>query len=394
MAEIKQYVAEICERVGPRASGSEAEARAAELVRGQLSSWGLQPEVEPFEVRPRAFHLFIAFSAAAYVVALGLYFLWPPAALGLLALTWLQAFVQLSGAGNLLAPLLGKRPSQNVVARLAPADGPPRRVLVFSGHHDSAFHMPLLARRTHRLVFVMFPLFLLSAALLLALSGWDSWALLTGGPGSPGTQAQRLVLGICGLGAVCAVALPLGMIRTGVVMGANDNLTGVAVTLALARRFALRAPPRRTELWFVSFGSEEAGMVGSRDFVRRHRRELEGARLINIDGVGQPGTLRVLAGELMSFSAFSRQVVRLIQDAAAEAGHPIRRQWLPAGMTDASSFSRKGLSASSILRLDAQGYLEHYHTPGDVLATVREENLQQVFDICRRIVERVDGEPG
>jgi len=69
-------------------------------------------------------------------------------------------------------------------------------------------------------------------------------------------------------------------------VGADDNATGVAAILALARTLAGR-PPRRT-IRFVSFGAEEQLSVGSAVFVRRHRQELaaHGRLMFNFDTLG------------------------------------------------------------------------------------------------------------
>ena len=56
--------------------------------------------------------------------------------------------------------------------------------------------------------------------------------------------------------------------RSGVVPGANDNASGIAVMLEAARLAAAR--PRQTGYLFVSFCGEEDGLFGSRAFVARN----------------------------------------------------------------------------------------------------------------------------
>jgi hypothetical protein len=70
--------------------------------------------------------------------------------------------------------------------------------------------------------------------------------------------------------------------------GADDNGTGVAAVLELAR--VLAPVRRRRGLRLVSFGAEEQLSVGSAAYVRRHRAELErSARFMwNVDSVGSP----------------------------------------------------------------------------------------------------------
>jgi aminopeptidase YwaD len=49
--------------------------------------------------------------------------------------------------------------------------------------------------------------------------------------------------------------------------GADDNASGVAALLAVARAFAAAGPPRRTVL-FAAFGAEELGLLGSAQLVK------------------------------------------------------------------------------------------------------------------------------
>ncbi len=70
--------------------------------------------------------------------------------------------------------------------------------------------------------------------------------------------------------------------------GADDNASGVAVLIELARNFAAGAPPERS-LVFVAFSAEEAGLLGSRYYVEHPRpAPLEGVvGVINLDTVGR-----------------------------------------------------------------------------------------------------------
>ncbi len=51
--------------------------------------------------------------------------------------------------------------------------------------------------------------------------------------------------------------------------GADDNASGIAAMLELARHFASHPAPRRRRMVFVAFTGEEAGLVGSRHYVAR-----------------------------------------------------------------------------------------------------------------------------
>ncbi len=79
--------------------------------------------------------------------------------------------------------------------------------------------------------------------------------------------------------------------------GANDNATGVAALLELARYFRGSTLPADVSLRFVAFGSEEAGMLGSKAYLQKHQGELKNCELLfNIDEIGGDKSIHVDTG--------------------------------------------------------------------------------------------------
>jgi len=69
-------------------------------------------------------------------------------------------------------------------------------------------------------------------------------------------------------------------------VGADDNASGLATLIELARYFSLYRTEIKTNLKFVSFGAEEMGTIGSVTYVDHHPGELKNCRLMfNIDCV-------------------------------------------------------------------------------------------------------------
>jgi hypothetical protein len=110
--------------------------------------------------------------------------------------------------------------------------------------------------------------------------------------------------------------------------GANDNGSGIAATLELARLYCL--VPRQQGVIFVLFAAEEIrlqsqsinGRVGSRNFIRRIAVE-QGwniVAMLNLDTIGsssdENGTIIDDLGRLYSGQGASRQLARRIQAAA------------------------------------------------------------------------------
>jgi carboxypeptidase Q len=68
--------------------------------------------------------------------------------------------------------------------------------------------------------------------------------------------------------------------------GAQDNGTGVATVLEVARAVqALGRPPRRT-MRFILFGGEEQGLIGSNDYSRKHAADMASIDAVLISDTG------------------------------------------------------------------------------------------------------------
>lgn len=113
--------------------------------------------------------------------------------------------------------------------------------------------------------------------------------------------------------------------------GANDNASGVATVLELAR--ILSVSPHRATLVFVAFSGEEIGRAGSiafvRDYVPAHQLDIRA--MINLDVIGGSVSERGLVNdtEIRLFSApednsASRQLARALQAYSGYYGSELR----------------------------------------------------------------------
>ena len=109
--------------------------------------------------------------------------------------------------------------------------------------------------------------------------------------------------------------------------GAADNLSASALSVAMCR-FLVKNPsyiPADTEIRFVSFGSEEAGLRGSRRYVERHLDELKrlDARLLNFETVAHP-EIDILTSDVNGTVKNSPEMVKSVVAAAERAGVPYK----------------------------------------------------------------------
>ncbi|NLR93194.1 M20/M25/M40 family metallo-hydrolase [Flammeovirga sp. SR4] len=76
--------------------------------------------------------------------------------------------------------------------------------------------------------------------------------------------------------------------------GANDNASGVAMLLEIAKYY--KSNPPKSSVVFIAFGAEEAGLIGSRYYVENPTVALEKIKfLVNLDlfGTGEEGMMAV-----------------------------------------------------------------------------------------------------
>lgn len=147
--------------------------------------------------------------------------------------------------------------------------------------------------------------------------------------------------------------------------GANDNATGVAVVLAVARAMTAQSC-RDANVAFVMFDQEEVGLIGSGIYaasLRAAGTDVSAAHTIDQTGWDADGDRRFEierpGGDL--FAGY--------QEAAAAVGAGVVTSSV--GSTDHQSFRDQGFVAAGLTEEYASGdTTPHYHLPSDTVATV------------------------
>ena len=136
-----------------------------------------------------------------------------------------------------------------------------------------------------------------------------------------------------------------------VVPGANDNLSAVAVNVALARAFR-DDPPPGVRVILLSTGSEESFMEGMQGFMRRHRGELstERTEFVCLECVGSP-QLCVVEGEgMLRMRLYSERSREALVAAGRAAGVELRRGLRTVAATDGLISMRAGYRTCTLGR--------------------------------------------
>src|SRR5947209_1060907 len=164
--------------------------------------------------------------------------------------------------------------------------------------------------------------------------------------------------------------------------GADDNASGTAVVVGLARAFAAAGGARRT-LVFVLFGAEEVGLIGSGHYVRHAALPLgQTAAMLNFDMVG-----RMRDGTLTIGGVDSGDRLRAATaDAARAAGVNADLRGTPFSPSDHTRFYAAG---TPVLFLHTGGH-DDYHRPGDTADKLNVDGMARVAAIGASIVTALD----
>jgi len=251
----------------------------------------------------------------------------------------------------------------NVVAESGDRDA--ERTLVVLAHHDAAPTGAIFDDRFQAWLGETFPGIIERIDTSLPL--W--WGMLSA-PALIALGAARRRRGLIGVGlagSLLGTAVFADVQRSGVVPGANDNLTAVAVLVALAER--LQADPiEGLRVLLVSCGAEEVLQGGIHGFAARHFRSLDRDRtwFLNLDTVGSP-KLVLLEGEgpVVMEDYHDRMFRDLIERTALRAGTPLRRWMRSRNSTDAVVPSRAGYPTATITSFDRYKALSNYHKMSD-----------------------------
>ena len=159
--------------------------------------------------------------------------------------------------------------------------------------------------------------------------------------------------------------------------GADDNASGVAVLLELARTMAAEPTRPRTVLFAVVTG-EEAGRIGSRHLLDGMPVDERPYACVNLDTVG-----RLADGELFILNADSAREWRFIfMGVGYTTGAPIKIVTEPLDSSDQMSCIEVGIPAVQLFT----GPTPDYHRPSDTADTIDADGMAVVTEAAHETV--------
>jgi hypothetical protein len=164
--------------------------------------------------------------------------------------------------------------------------------------------------------------------------------------------------------------------------GADDNASGTAGVLELARRFAPMKGKLRRGILFASFAGEELGLLGSAEWVKSPTRPLgKAVAMLNMDMIGRIKDDKVYIGGVGTGSNFKN----LLQE--AQSRYPFNIEY------SASGYSSSDHTSFVIGRVPSlfffSGLHSDYHKPSDTWEKINPQSAVRLLDLVQSVGEQL-----
>ena len=407
-----EFIEKICNEVGPRESGTEQELRAGDMIEEELKKFCDEAHQEEYISSPHAFLGGIRYGALMGLVSIILFWLSLLVDLRILQIANLYSLLF-----NIIAVILiivafcyfilevmkyhetfdflfPKRKSKNIIGVINPSENI-KNTIVFSAHHDSAFEFNTFyyLKRFGQIIINVGYIYIAIVFIIIIIK-IIFYAL-----------SIELAILFLSFGIFFIVFSPLTLIYMFLhtyhpVLGAFDNLSGVAVLLGIGKILSENKDnseifPQNTKICLISFAGEEAGLRGSKRYVKAHYNQLkeEGTVVVNMDSIAKKEIVIIHDREPGIGTNHDPNIYQPLLEIAKKVNPNAKISPLAFGATDGATFSQKGIPATSIGGLNLKDELPpYYHTRLDTPENIEKEALGQFVKICLEFLKYIDSQ--
>ncbi len=151
--------------------------------------------------------------------------------------------------------------------------------------------------------------------------------------------------------------------------GANDNASGSAAVLEVARAFVSGTKPERS-IYFVLFTSEEQGLLGAKKFVENPPSSLEKCQaFINMDCIAYGDSIQVGCGKT------SVNLWKLAKKSDSLSSKQMTERTWAGGGADAEPFYKKKIPTAYFVTTNSY---KHLHLPSDKVETLNSDLFEKI----------------
>ncbi len=411
----RRLISDICGVAWTRLPGSKGERDAQAFMKDIFSKTGADAvEVQDFKLHARFFRWWPVISIVFFWASIVLYLVSPLLALIAAILAFLNLGMKILSF-DFLDVLFKNEPSSNVIGKLVlPGGKQPDKLVIVGGHIDSNYEYPIGSKLGTKLVYVFIFAAVVMVLMLAGIAGKLAFHVAGGLPViDTGAGMLQPFVSPAWFDVPFYIVLVLSpllsyvgirMVSSNPVPGANDNLSGIGVTVALLDHFHRKEHrPVNTEIWFVSFGSEEGGMKGSKhmsktvqDALRSGKGDLPASTVwvVNFDSVASNGPMLIATKEPIYRCTYLPDVYTAMARSAEKAGVPHVVKALAAG-SDSAPFGRRGIPATGIVGMGEDGHSpKNWHSLEDTPENMRMEGILHSIKLGIQFIADVDATTG
>ena len=160
--------------------------------------------------------------------------------------------------------------------------------------------------------------------------------------------------------------------------GADDNASGTAGVLELARLLAPQRRKLKRSILFIDFAGEELGLLGSAEWVKEPTRPLgKAVAMINMDMIGRIKDDKVYIGGLGTGSTFKS----VLEEAEKETAFKVESSPGGYSSSDHTSFVTKKIPVLFFF----SGLHSDYHKPSDTWDKINSASAARLLDMVENV---------
>ncbi|MBE6783568.1 MAG: Zn-dependent exopeptidase M28 [Ruminococcaceae bacterium] len=393
-----EKITEVCEKCGPRAVCSEGDKKARKYFVRDAEEVCDETTVEEFRCSDKAFMSWVSVGATLMITAIVLFvFGMPVISLALTLLTLFFIVSEFFFYKQTLDVFFRKKDTANVIGKIK-SSGETKRRIILCGHTDSAFEWTYTYHGGRPAVATV----IVSAVVTIvaAIAGSVTAIVSTGifNPSVIFSNGNKAVT-VFGIVLLCLIPFMIAALFfcnfKKPVTGANDNLTGCYISLAVAKYLKdnnIRL--ENTEIVIALVNGEESGLRGSKDFAKRHKEEFTDKNVetifVAIDTIHDFDFMKIILGDMNGTVKNDKRVANLIKESGKKAGYDkIDIGTIDLGSTDAAAFSQIGVPAASFIAMDPTP-ARYYHTRLDTADILDEKTIRAGLEIAMETVLQFD----
>jgi len=388
IVEMKDFILEFCEKVGPRSPCSNNESKAAKLFYNKLKALGYNVKIEEFTVHPGAYKASFRLPMILFILSIIFYWIYPLLSLIISILSCLILIGEMYFVKEVIDLFFPKKHSQNVISKIE-SQNQAKNLIIIGSHLDSNWEFPLIRKIRYGFIIIISINLILNVILLIIL---PMKIIVNFLELETDFFYNELIFYLIFIGSIpIALIQFFFIISNQPVMGANDNLSGMAVCYEIARYYSFSENrPRNTEVWINAYGCEEIGSKGSKFFVKKYFNAIKKAKVINLDMVGYKNSpVLIHKSEILGLVRMDYNLIELINKLAKNLNIKTKISSSMA-YTDSLSFARKQISALSMSSMPQSSKELYYHTRNDVIENLDFKNLVNVYKICKDLIKTID----